>query len=81
MWVNGYRGAASCNVDTIGVLPHGIWLIQAFSVKCQPKKPLESILHCTRAAFTRKHGIEVETDKDSDSSRQKLRKGLQNRLL
>jgi len=26
--VNGNRGATSCHVNTVGVLSHGIWLVQ-----------------------------------------------------
>lgn len=29
MWINGDRGAATCNVNTDGVLPDGIWLVPA----------------------------------------------------
>ena len=28
VWVNGNRGATSCHVNTVGVLSHGIWLVQ-----------------------------------------------------
>ena len=62
MWVNGDRGAAPCYVNTIGVLPHGIWLVPAISIKCQPKEPLESILHCPGTSLTRKYGPKVETN-------------------
>lgn len=61
MWVDGDRGATPCYVDTIGVLSHGIRIIQAKS-KCQPKKPVKPVLHFSRASFSRKHGIEVETN-------------------
>ena len=45
VWINGNRGAASCHVNTNGVLSHGIWLVQAIQVECQPKKSLEPIMH------------------------------------
>lgn len=69
MRLDGDGGAASRHVDTIGVFSHGIWLIQAISVKCQPKESAESFMHCARASFTRKHGFEAETNKNSDFSR------------
>lgn len=27
LWIHGNRGAATCNVDTYGVLLHGVWLV------------------------------------------------------
>lgn len=66
MWVNGDRGAASCYVNTNGVLSHGIWLVQASEAKCQPKKSLESNLDFSRALFTREYGFETETNKNTN---------------
>ncbi|KAL2317900.1 hypothetical protein Fmac_031776 [Flemingia macrophylla] len=66
MWINGNRGAASCLVNTDGVLSYGIWLVQAIQAECQPKKPLEPILHFSRALFTGEYGFEIETHKDEN---------------
>ncbi|WVY89270.1 hypothetical protein V8G54_034784 [Vigna mungo] len=66
MWVNGNRGAASCDVNTDGVLSDGIWLVQAIEAECQPKKPLESILHISRALLPREYGFKIETHKDTN---------------
>lgn len=66
MWINGNRGAASCDVNTDGVLSDGIWLVQAIQAKCQPKKPLESILHISRALLPREYGFKIETHKDTN---------------
>lgn len=66
MWVDGDRGAASCHVDSHGVLSHGIWVVQAIDGQSESKKPLESVLHRSRASLTRKHGLEVKTDKNTN---------------
>lgn len=68
MWINGNRGAASCHVNTNGVLSHGIWPVQAIQAECQPKKPLESILHISGALLAGEYGFEVETHKDTNFS-------------
>ena len=60
MWVNGGRGVALCYVNTIGTLPHGIWLVLAISIKCQPKEPLESILHCPKLLSPESMGLKLK---------------------
>jgi len=66
MWINGNRGAASCHVNTDGVLSHGIWLVQAIQAERKPKKPLESILHISGALLPREYGFKIETHKDTN---------------
>lgn len=66
MRVNGNRGAAPCYANTNGILSHGIWFVQTIQVECQPKKSIESILHFSRALFTREYGLEIETNKDAN---------------
>ncbi|KAG5524711.1 hypothetical protein RHGRI_031401 [Rhododendron griersonianum] len=66
MWINSDGGAAPCHVDTIGIFPHGIWLLPAISVQCQPKKPIEPDIHFAGAFLTREHGLEVKTDKNAN---------------
>ncbi|EXC12642.1 hypothetical protein L484_013020 [Morus notabilis] len=46
---------------------HGT-LVEANSVKCQPTKSVESIVHRSGAFFARKYGLEAETNKNSDIS-------------
>lgn len=66
MWIDGDGGAASCNVDSLGVLSDGIRVVQAGEGESESEKPFESVLHCARAALTRKHGLEVKTDKNTN---------------
>lgn len=33
LWLNGHRGAATCNADTDGVFLHGVWIVQALPVQ------------------------------------------------
>lgn len=60
--INGNRRTATCNVNTHGVLLHGLWVVQA--IQWQPKEPTEPSLHLARASLSRKHGFEAKTDKD-----------------
>ncbi|THG23430.1 hypothetical protein TEA_025990 [Camellia sinensis var. sinensis] len=66
MWVDGDRGAAPCHADTDGMLPHGIWLLPAISVQCQPKKSIEPDFHLSRAFLTREYGLEVKANKNTN---------------
>lgn len=65
VWFSGHRGATKRDDDPSRVLPNGLWFLQTITVKCEPKKPIEPILHLPGAAFTREHGFEVEADQDS----------------
>lgn len=65
LWINGDGGATPCDADTIGILPHGIRILPAISAKWKPKKPVKPIVHFPGVAFSGKHGVEAETDKDS----------------
>ena len=64
LWINGNRGAATCNVDTHGVLPHGVWVVQAVPLQRQPEESTQPILHLPWTSLPRKHGFEAKTDKD-----------------
>ena len=66
MWFDHYRGAASRHVDSHGVLSHGVRIVQAVDSQSQSEKPLESVLHCSRASVTGKHGVEVKTNKNTN---------------
>nr|CAN67287.1 hypothetical protein VITISV_021600 [Vitis vinifera] len=41
-------------------------LVEAIDGQSESKKPLESVLHRSRASLTRKHGLEVKTDKNTN---------------
>lgn len=58
-------GAATCNAYTNGILPHGIWLVQAEPDKLQPSQPSEPILHITWAPLAREHGVEAKANQDT----------------
>lgn len=34
MWFGGNRRATGCHANTIGILPHGVWLLQTISIQC-----------------------------------------------
>ncbi|KAI8547130.1 hypothetical protein RHMOL_Rhmol07G0171300 [Rhododendron molle] len=69
MRVSGDTGAARCHVDTIGILPCRVWLLQAVSGQCQPEKPIESDFHLSRAFLSGEHGREIKTHKNTNLCR------------
>ena len=75
MRVHGDRRAAPCHVDTDGVLPHGLWAVQAIPAEHQSSKPSEPILHLPRTSLAREHGVEAKAHQDEDFS--SSLKGLQ----
>lgn len=76
MWVDGYWGAASRHVDSHGVFSHGIRVVPAIESQSESKKPVESILHSSRASFTRKHGLKIKTDKNTNLLKKMGRKEI-----
>lgn len=64
LWINGDRRAATCNVDSYGVFPYGLWHVQAKPTQWQSPEPPKPIMHCSRASIPRKHGLEAETYQD-----------------
>lgn len=68
MWVRRDGGAAARDADTNGVLPHGIWPVQAEPCELQPSQPFEPILHIAGAPLAREHGREAEADQDAGQS-------------
>lgn len=65
MWINGDGGATTRNVDSDGVLHDGLRTIQTEPAEWQPEKPVEPVLHLSRASLPREHGPEAEAHKDS----------------
>lgn len=64
LWIDGHRGAATCNVDTHGVLLHGVWSVQTVSFQREPQEPTQSIMHLPGASLPGKHGSEAKTNQD-----------------